>query len=111
MILIKFLSSSLFTFLRSRKFQSLKESMLLCGFVEQKLSFSALVDRNIIDFIIHFAVLGSVLDLGIFITRWYLGIYVDHLDKSQVQALGALGLGHNHCGFPNSKSILVYAGI
>ena len=66
--------------------------MLLCGFVEQKLSFSALVDRNIIDFIIHFAV------------------YVDHLDKSQVQALGALGLGHNHCGFPNCKSILVYAG-
>ena len=41
MILIKFLSSILFTFLRSRKFQSLKESMLLCGFVEQKLSFSA----------------------------------------------------------------------
>ena len=88
MILIKFLSSSLFTFSRSRKFQSLKESMLLCGFVEQKLSFSALVDRNIIDFIIHFAVLGSVLDLEIFITK-YLGVYVDHLDKSQVQALVA----------------------
>ena len=63
--------------------------MLLCGFVEQKLSFSALVDRNIIDFIIHFAVLGSVLDLEIFITKLYLGTYVDHLDKSQVQALVA----------------------